>query len=185
MLATLLVAFSALLLLGGLVVLGRRRVGYSHLKHTISELGEVGSPDQKLASLGLFLPVGLLSLAAAALTASVAPPVSALALAIATGYITAAAFPCDRGSPLSGSTRQAAHNVGGGIQYVGGAFALLTIANRVEQPFKAAGFVVLAATLVISLLPSTSIRGAVQRLAEATLFACLLLSASSIARSAA
>lgn len=43
---------------------GGRRPGYSHLRHTISELGETGSPLGKRVSYFGFVPIGLLLLMA-------------------------------------------------------------------------------------------------------------------------
>lgn len=39
--------------------LARRKPGYRHLVHTISELGEVSAPDQRFVAFAVFLPVGL------------------------------------------------------------------------------------------------------------------------------
>ena len=40
-------------------MLAPRKAGYSHVMHTISEIGELGARDQRFVALGLFLPVGL------------------------------------------------------------------------------------------------------------------------------
>jgi hypothetical protein len=130
------------------------------------EIGETGAPDQRFVALGLFLPIGLALLVVAYLLHSRSSAAAALALAIAIG----SAFPCDPGSPLSGSAKQSLHNLAGGIEYVGGTFALVTLAREIGQPFQLLGFVVFGATIAISLLPSTSLRGAVQRVAELCLF---------------
>lgn len=175
MIATVLTAIAGVYLLISLLWLAPRKPAYSHLRHTISELGEIGAPSQRFVALGVFLPVGLLLLLAASLVRSASPASAALALCIGVGYIVAAAFPCDPGSPVSGSPRQAAHNLGGAVEYIGGGFALLAIAESLGQPFKAAGFVVLVSAIALSVLPSTSIRGIIQRVAEACLFSGLTL----------
>lgn len=54
-----LVACISLFLTAGICFFGRRRMGYSHLRHTISELGEQGAADMQRVSWGLFFPVGL------------------------------------------------------------------------------------------------------------------------------
>jgi hypothetical protein len=165
---------AALYLAIGLVAFGRRRPDYHALRQTISEIGETGSRDQRLVALGLFLPVGLVLLIVAALLQPKSPAASMLALAIAIGYIGAAAFPCDPGSPLSGTWRQSLHNLAGGIEYIGGGFALMTLARDLGAPFQIAGFIVLGAAIALSVLPSTQLRGAIQRVAELCLFGSLV-----------
>lgn len=177
MLATAITAITAAYLLASLIVLAPRKVGYSHIKHSISEIGEVGAPNQRFVALGLFLPIGLLLLLVAYLVRPASPVAAALALCIAIGYIGAAAFPCDPGSPLLGTARQALHNFAGAVEYAGGGFALMKLAESLGQPFKLAGFIVLGTAIALSVLPSNSIRGIIQRFAEACLFGGLALAA--------
>ena len=92
-----------------------------------------------------------------------------------TGYLGAAVFPCDVGSPFSGSNRQAMHNLGGAVEYLGGAAALLRLAEHNGQPFKALGFIVLGVTIGISLPLLAPVRGLVQRVGEPCLFGGLAL----------
>lgn len=181
MIATALTAFAAAWLAASLLCFARRRLGYSHLRHTISELGETGSRDQRLVALGSFLPIGLVLLVAAGLLRSSSPAASMLALAIAIGYIGAAAFPCDPGSPLSGTWRQSLHNLAGGVEYIGGGFALMTLARDLGAPFRIAGFVVLGAAIALSVLPPSGARGAIQRVAELCLFGGLACAAWRVA----
>ena len=174
-----LVSIAAAYLALMIAVLARRKPGYRHGVHTISELGEVTAPDQRLVAFGVFFPVGLMLLVAAALLLmkSLHEPSAALATlagAIAVGYLVAAIFPCDVGSPTSGTPRQAVHNLGGAVQYIGGGFALLTLAETHGAGFRAAGAVVLIAAVMLTLLPSNSVRGLVQRIAEGVLFAALV-----------
>ena len=153
-----------------LFILAPKKPGYSQVKHTISEIGEVGAPNQHFVAFGLFLPIGLLMLLVAYLSQPTSMPSAALALCIAIGYLVAAAFPCDSGSPISGTARQAIHNLGGAVEYVGGGSALMTLSESFGQPFKMAGFVVFAAVVALSVMPSTSVRGIIQRVAELCLF---------------
>ena len=162
----------------GLHYFARRRPEYSALKQTISEIGETGSRDQRAVALALFLPVGLALLLVAAMLRSHSPAASMLALAMAIGYLGAAAFPCDPGSPVSGTWRQSLHNLAGGVEYIGGGFALMTLARDLGTPFQIAGFIVLGAAIALTVLPSSSIRGAIQRVAEFCLFAGLGFAAS-------
>lgn len=154
--------------------LARRKPGYRHLVHTISELGEVSAPDQRFVAFAVFLPVGLALLVAAALLKPQHELQAALAGAVAVGYVVAAFFPCDVGSPVTGTPRQAVHNIAGAVQYVGGGFALLAMANSHGNGFKLAGAAVLVAAVMLTVLPTRSVRGLVQRLAEVVLFAALL-----------
>jgi hypothetical protein len=175
MLATVLTAIAATYLFAALLYFAPRKARYNHIKHTISEIGEIGAPDQRFVALGLFLPIGLLLLFVAYLVHVTSPAAAALALCIAAGYTGAAVFPCDRGSPLSGTLRQAAHNLAGAVEYVGGGFALLRLAESLGQPFKLAALVVLGAAIALSLVPSNSVRGIIQRIAEACLFGALAM----------
>jgi hypothetical membrane protein len=181
-------AFLPLLALGYLFAclfrLAPRKPGYSHLLHTISELGEIGTPDQRLIAWGVFLPVGLAFLPGALLFRNSAPSIAALCLCVAVGYIVAAVFPCDPGSPVSGSARQAVHNLGGAIEYIGGGFSLFAAAESFGAPCRIASFVVLAVAAALTLLPAGAPRGLVQRIGETALFGfatwLMWLSASSV-----
>lgn len=165
-------------LLAAVGVLGARRIGYSHVRDTISELGEAGSPQAKLVAAGVFLPVGLAMLALAWLSPQPASgngsSGSVLASCLGIGYIVAALFPCDPGSPLSGSWRQAVHNAGGAVEYLGGAFALTRIAGAHGQPFDTLATVVLGAAVAMSVPALARVRGLVQRVAESSLFGALV-----------
>jgi hypothetical protein len=78
---------------------------------------------------------------------------------------------------MMGTARQSLHNVAGAVEYAGGGFALMTLAGSLGQPFRAAGFVVLGSAIALSVLSSNSVRGLVQRVAEASLFGALALAA--------
>ena len=171
-------AFAAIYLFALMFLLGSRKPGYSHVRHTISELGEIGSAQKQLVALGVFLPVCMLMLLVAYLALPLGSETAALALCLAVGYLVAAVFPCDAGSPLSGTWRQAMHNLGGFVEYIGGAFALLRIAEHGGQPFKVLGFVVLAVAIAISVQSFGAVRGLIQRVGELCLFGGLALAIS-------
>lgn len=148
-------------------------VGYDHFSKTISELGEYGSGYDKIVSFGVFLPVALISGIVAWLLRETHTPIALLALSIAIGYGVSAVFPCDPGSPLVGSVRQAVHNLGGGIEYIGGTLSLFWIAEYAGTLFRFAGGVVVVTTVLLSF--KSPFRGAIQRIAEFCLFASLVI----------
>ena len=165
-------AFAASLYLAVAVyVFGSRRPEYDHIKHTISELGESGSIYCHVVSYGVFVPVAVLLFGVAGLSVSTDPPQASLALSISAGYMVAAIFPCDPGSPVVGSVRQAIHNIGGAVEYLGGAVSLIWISESSGSAYQLAGAMVLVAVLVLSF--ESPIRGITQRLAETILFAGL------------
>lgn len=168
------VGIAASYLLVMIILLGRKKPGYSHIRHTISELGEVEAVNQHLVGYGVFLPVGLALLIVGLLVESQSSSAMLLAVAMGIGYVAAAFFPCDVGSPVFGSLRQTIHNIGGGIEYGGGGIALMKLGEDYGQPFRAGGFSVLAVFACLTLLPPTAPRGAIQRVGEATLFSLLL-----------
>lgn len=170
---------SALWLIAGAIYFGWKKPAYSHWRHTISELDEVGSPLSRTVSYGLFLPVGLLLGVVALLAPTTA--LAGLAGCVGIGYVVAALFPCDVGSPLSGSSRQSIHNVGGTVEYIGSAYWL----NQIEPPgfardinlyTLAAGSLIVGSVLLS--MPGLPLRGFIQRLMEGALFGCLLVSAT-------
>ena len=170
MFATAVTAIASTYLIASLFALAPRKAGYSHVKHSISEIGEVGAPDQRFVAFGLFLPIGMALLLVAYHVYPASPSTAALALCVATGYIGAAAFHCDPGSPLFGTTRQALHNLAGAVEYAGGGFALMALAEHFGEHFKIAGFIVLGSTIGLSVISSNSVRGIIQRIAEVCLF---------------
>lgn len=158
-----------------LFFLGHKQPNYSQVRHTISELGEVGAPHQQFVAIGVFAPVGVILLLIAYLTRSTAPESALLALCISIGYLVAAVFPCDPGSPLSGTYRQGVHNMGGAVEYIGGAFALFRIGAHFGQPFQALGLVVFGVAVAISVPLLSPVRGLIQRVGELGLFGGLAL----------
>ncbi|MCB1583982.1 MAG: DUF998 domain-containing protein [Marinicella sp.] len=158
------------LLITSLIVLGNRKTGYSHYFHTISELGEVGAPHQYRVAWFVFMPVGLLLLPVAYLYQESFPALASLAACVAVGYMVAALFPCDPGSPTSGSLRQSIHNLGGAVEYIGGGISLMWIAESAGIGFKVLGSITLGIAFALTFMSSKSARGLVQRIGEAVLF---------------
>jgi len=156
-----------------IIVGARHNQHYNHVRQTISELGEHGSEFEQHFSLGVFLPIGILLSVVAWLLRSTDPQIALLSLSIAVGYGLSAAFPCDPGSPMTGSFRQAIHNLGGGIEYVGGAFSLLWISETTGPTFRVAGLLVAASAILLSF--ESPIRGLIQRIAEICLFVGLVV----------
>jgi hypothetical protein len=110
---------------------GSRKPGYSHLRHTISELGEIGSPVGRSVSYIGFLSTGIslwlfLFVAAEALPHESTEVFYLLSL-VGAGYVGAAIFRCDPGAPLIGSWRNAIHNIFAVLEYVGAAGAFTTL----------------------------------------------------------
>jgi len=180
MLAVVIAAVAGFYLAMSIVLFGRRTPGYQHVRDTISELGEIGAVHQRSVAYGVFLPVGLLALASAGLLYAASQAAAGLAACIAVGYIGAALFPCDPGSPVSGSARQGVHNLAGSIEYIGGGAAFLSLSHAQGDLYRLLGFVAIGAAVLITVLPSTSFRGLVQRVAEVCLFGGLVAVAGTL-----
>lgn len=153
---------------------GAVRPEYSQLRHSISELGELGGLNARIVSFGVFLPFGVAMLLVAWLCQDINLSAARLALCIAAGYVGAALFPCDPGSPISGSWRQFAHNIAGAVQYVGGAAVLRQLSSAAPLLEYAALLVSVAAALLL-LAAGSALRGAIQRVAEVVLLGCLVV----------
>lgn len=169
-----------LYLLAGIIYFAQRRREYSHVRHTISELGEMGAPHQRFVSLGLFLPIGAALLLIGLFlyrqaSEEISDVLGGLSICVGIGYIVAAFFPCDKGSPLSGTTRQQIHNLGGFVEYAGSAFFLIQAADRLPSSwFDTIGYTVLAGAVLLSVQALFSWRGLIQRVAEVSLFGALI-----------
>jgi len=176
---------SLITLLVGTIWFGLKKPGYSHIKHTISELGEVGATHQKQVAWYFFTPLGLLCIYIALSVYSVNIPSAILALSISLGYLGSAIFPCDRGAPIYGTWRNTIHFIFGAVGYVSGGIALMVISEDFGQPFNFFGFIVLNSALAIALLPPNMGRGAIQRISEICLFGGLTVAVFSTYQSAA
>lgn len=188
-LVVLAIATAAYCLLG-VILLGARKSRYSHVRSTIAELGEVGAPLARAASVGLFVPVGLACLAIAVAVASqptrspeLTAGVSVIAASIGIGYVGTALIPCDPGSPLRGSNRQTVHNLIGTVQYVGVACGLWLVGRAPSATLREAGLVPIflggacavgLAFVLLSVPQTLRVRGALQRLTELASFVALV-----------
>lgn len=159
-------------LTGGIIYFASRRPEYSHIRCTISELGEDGAPNNRKVNLLLFLPVGLLLLLIGTITDNQYYG-RALSLCIGGGYLISALFPCDPGSPLYGSDKQMMHNVAGIIEYGGGIYYM----NAAGHPLFASIpvnpqwiTVLLIACIIFTPFPEFKLRGLFQRILELVLF---------------
>lgn len=163
-------------LIAGIFYFGSKKAGYSHLKHTISELGETATAREKQVGFGLFLPVGI-GLLVIAFTHWDHEIVRGLAACLAVGYLVAAFFPCDKGSPASGSWKQQVHNLGGFIEYAGAIFFLVKAGEYDLEifgiNFKIIGYIVIVCVILTS-IPGNPLRGLAQRVAELLMFAALI-----------
>ena len=170
--------------LAGTWMFASLRPEYSHIRNTISELGEYGDPLSPLVSFGFFLPVGVLVWLALYLAypfSSNDSLTSAGLLAFASlgfGYVMSAFFPCDPGSPLFGTWRQHAHNMAGFVEYLGSGTGLIIFGN-VHMRAKLAisgtllilsGMAVIVCLVLMSVPELSSVRGLVQRGAEVIIF---------------
>ena len=121
----------------------------------------------------MFLLVGILLELVATLTA-----LAGLAGCVGTGHIIAGLFPGDVGSPLSGSGRQQIHNLGGAVEYIGGAYWLAQLSPQslvldYNLYALAAGSLIVSSILLS--IPGLVIRGLIQRRMEGILFGALLI----------
>jgi hypothetical protein len=172
-----------------------QRPDYSHITNTISELGETGASHARQVAFGFFLPVGLLVWLSLWLVHREASDRHASLMLLAmsclgTGYVMAAFFPCDPGSPLFGSWRQQVHNVFGFIEYEGTGIGFLLVSRYLARQnttaqavaFLVAGALVLLCLALLSFEGAFHVRGAIQRVAEITMFIGVLSTCSLLPR---
>jgi len=165
----------------------RRRPGYSHIRQTISELGETGAPDAKKVAMFAFAPAGhAMWLFVAALAFAVpelagGPGLWLFAL-LGVAYVGAAMFPCDPDAPLWGTWRNNVHNLLAGCGYLGALAGMIELGKAMETVpalhalasiSKAGGQAALFGVFLLS-FPSP-VRGLIQRLVEAVFYAWMLL----------
>lgn len=164
------------------IYLGRLKPGYSHMRHTLSELGEAGSPVGRVVSIyGIltgFLIWAFLFFAAGA-AQHVSQEIFFMVSLVGVGYVGGSIFPCDKEGPLFGSWRTSLHNIFAGLEYVGAAGAFFTLERDAAQPlssaFKFAGFVVIAGFFGASF--PNPFRGLSQRIAETIIFGGMIVMA--------
>jgi hypothetical protein len=168
----------AVYLLVAIAALASARPEYSHLRDTISQLGERGAVRAKLMGRGVFVPVGLGLWGIALWMRASNGHAALLAFCIGTGYLVGGAFPCDRGLPPHGSWRQQIHEASGFIEYAGGAYSIYRLASAQGSLawlfYGAMCFVPFAAAAAF-IRPLRPVRGLIQRVAECLLFGTLAL----------
>jgi hypothetical protein len=160
---------------------GSRKPGYSHLRHTISELGEMGSPIGKSVSYFGFIAIGvslwLFLIIAAKLLPSQSDVFFLLSL-VGAGYVGGGIFRCDPEAPFIGSWRTALHNIFAALEYFGAAGAFLTLKRSefwspLSEVMSYAGGIVFFCLAAISF--PHPFRGLIQRIAETIIFGGVVL----------
>jgi hypothetical protein len=174
--ALVLAVLSAVLAAAVPMYYGSRKSGYSHLRHTISELGEMGSPVGKSVSYIGFIAIGIslwvFLIIAAKLLPDQADVFFMLSL-VGAGYIGGGIFRCDPDAPPFGSWRTTLHNLFAVLEYVGAAGAFLTLKRSefwspLSEVMSYAGGIVFICLAGISF--PHPFRGLIQRIAEAIIF---------------
>jgi len=146
-----------------------RSSSYSHIRHTISELGECGATNEKRVSFGIFLPVGI-AMAIIGFVVRSNEPAAILAASLSIGYVGAAFYPIDAGAPVSGSWRNGMHSLFGAIQYVGSVAAFEQFGRDYGSPYTAAKYIIFAFIISLYIPYIREIRGLLQRIVELGLF---------------
>ncbi|MCP3097371.1 DUF998 domain-containing protein [Myxococcus sp. K15C18031901] len=166
----------------------RRRPDYSHLRNTISELGETGAKDAKRVAWLAFAPAGASVIVFAALLRTslaayedVAGPLRAFSL-LGVSYLGAAVFPCDEGAPPWGTWRNQMHNLVAVAGYGGAGAGLIELGRALEDIAPVAALATLTATVgkgallgVFGLSLESPVRGLLQRVLEGALFGWMVL----------
>ena len=150
---------------------------YSHASQFISELGAHGAAHGALVSAAGFAPMGVLVLAFLALVAGVLPDTRRVRAglaglgAVSLAYLASAVFRCDPGCPSAGSLAQTLHNAFGLLEYVGASAGLALLAAPLRSRASALAALGVALGLAAMLTPALEpLRGASQRVAEASIF---------------
>jgi len=158
-------------LICAIVFYARKRHTYSHLKHTISELGELGSQYEKQVSYIIFLPVGIGCLAISFATYTSNHQAAFLSGAMGLSYLLSAIFPCDTGTPLSGTWKNTIHNIVGAACYVAMAYQLNELIDSHTNVFVDISLFLLCSFLLIFIIGfPKQVIGLAQRIAEASIF---------------
>lgn len=164
-------------LLVGVLFFQHLTPGYRTSRETISELATPLSPHQWPVRLLVFVPVGLLCLFPAVVYITEHRFAAAgLGLSLATGYLGAALFPADPGSPLKGSRSNRYHNLTGAIMYLGSGLSLV-LATGQGPGFLAIGVITLIGLTGLGPNDPTGYRGYLQRTLEIFLFFAFFLHA--------
>jgi hypothetical protein len=174
------------------IYFGRRKPGYSHIRDTISELGEIGSPIGRSVSYIGFISTGILLWLFLLVAAVAVPNDAADALVIMSlvgaAYVFGGIFRCDPGAPSVGSWRNTLHNIFGALEYVGAAGAFTTLKHSafwspLSEVLAPAGIVAFVCLLGMSF--PHPFRGLLQRLTETIIFGGIVLMGWWVYRTAA
>ena len=160
---------------------GSRIPGYSHLRHTISELGEIGSPVAERVSYLGFIAIGISLWLFLIIAANLLPhqsDVFFMLSLVGAGYVGGGVFRCDPEAPFIGSWRTTLHNIFGALEYVGAAGAFLALKRSefwspLSEVMSYAGGIVFICLAGISF--PHPFRGIIQRIAETTIFGGVVL----------
>ncbi|UZE96619.1 DUF998 domain-containing protein [Alkalimarinus alittae] len=167
------------------VYYAKKSDGYSTRLNTLSELGATGSRYQKAVSRYYFLPLGVAIILFLVLSQATVTFLTQSYLAwallglVGVGYLVAALFPCDPGSPIGGTASNKLHNTAGVLEYLGAGLGLILMGVSPEQPVMLpqmnlylilSGSVILLSLMMLILPSFYRIRGLVQRFAEASFF---------------
>lgn len=162
------------------------RADFTSSANYLSEQGAVGSPYFALVSFVAFPMVGLCTLGLLAFVWRRVPSAKAglilIAIGIPVGYFIGAAFPCDAGCPVEGSSRQAVHNLGGLLAYTLGALGFLilsfslkgTVNGRTRLASFAVGAIMIISFAMMLDPAQAGVRGLWQRLADYGAFLFLI-----------
>lgn len=156
---------------------------YDPVSQFISELSAQGAAGAPSLAAGGFLPIGLLvltfcTLASGLLDGSRRARVGfSFVAAVGVSYALTPLFPCDPGCPLWGSTSQNVHTLLGMAEYVGfviGSIVLAELFGRYSRwlsTYTLTSAAVAAAAIFLASSPGNhEWRGALQRIAEASIF---------------
>jgi len=163
------VIITFIFLSASLILIANRNSSYSHIRHTISELGERGAINEKRVLFGIFLPVGI-AMALIGFAVRSNEPAAILAGSLSIGYVGAAFFPIDAGAPVKGSWRNGMHSLFGAIQYVGSIASFEQFGRDYGLPYTAVKYVIFAFIISLYIPYIREIRGLIQRAVELGLF---------------
>lgn len=100
--------------------------------------------------------------------------VQGLSACLGIGYLVAAIFPCDVGSPSTGGGRQQIHNLGGVVEYAGGTYFIFHATTPTVLFMETKIIVSMLIICFVLISFQSSFRGGIQRVAEFILFSSLI-----------
>jgi hypothetical protein len=164
------------------IYFGRNKPGYSHLRDTISELGEAGSPVGFRGSWHGFVPIALLLWLFLAVGIQLAPTDAGKVLwlfsLVGAGYFGGAIFRCDAGAPLVGTWTNNLHVLFGSLEYLGALGALSSMRHTAYWAPLSEVMDYAVPVLLVSFVGFSfphSFRGFFQRVAETIIFASVVV----------